>query len=199
MRRIEAPPIVATLMLALVVACGTLLWAAAHWARHESALLLQARSRHGAQVARAAAAAEHSRRLHALRIRTEAWRQRGLIGAADRLRWVENLGNARLRAGVGTVEYELAPSMPVPMPAAASDRTASALRAHATPMKLRMTMTDEDALLAFFQDLQSRAPGLFRFDACELSRLGDASQGADRLEARCSLDWLNVHHEEGGG
>lgn len=119
----------------------------------------------------------------------QALAARGFVGAEDRLAWIEAAQRANRDAGLYGLDYRLAPRTASP-PALAHD-----LPLGQTVMTLTMPLLLETDLNRFLAALKVRAPGIYRVQACRLSRLNNTLTTTTRtpqLSAECDLLWFTV-------
>ncbi len=118
---------------------------------------------------------------------------RGVIGAEDRLSWLEALRRASLDSGISAMRYridsreEYEPAFPV---------SAGGFRIYASRMSLEMELLHEGDLVRLLRNLELRAPGLFTVHRCELFRSQpelDPTSLRDNVGSRCELDWLTLN------
>lgn len=123
-------------------------------------------------------------------------KQQGLIGAADREGWVEQLLASRKQLGLpDTLTYTLKPPLPankVASPdekdAPAGDATADTALAH--DLELGLRDYHEEELLVLLQDFQSKAHGRFRIQACRLFE-----PKPEGLTIQCTLRFFSLPEE----
>ena len=114
---------------------------------------------------------------------------RGFVGPEDRLAWIEAAQQANRDAGLYGLDYRLLPRSPS-LPA-----LAQGLPLGQTSMTLILPLLVETDLARFLAALKARAPGVYRVQGCQLSRLKDASFEAinqPQLQAECELLWFTV-------
>lgn len=178
------------LLLAVVaaVSAAAIFWSHAREAearaalQHEQTTLnaARARARQGEQEARLIA--QHLDAYHALAAR-------GFVGEESRLAWIEAAHLANRDARLYGLTYTLSPRTPAP------SGLAGGLPLKQTRMTLKMPLLVETDLPRFLDALHTRAPGVFRVDRCQLSRITDTPpQPVNRpeLDAECELLWFTV-------
>lgn len=119
---------------------------------------------------------------------------RGFVGEENRLAWIEAVHLANQDARLYGLTYTLSPR------AAAPPALSSGLPLKQTRMVVKMPVLVETDLPRFLDALRARAPGIFRIDRCQLSRIADAPpQPVNRpeLDAECELLWFTVATETG--
>ena len=119
----------------------------------------------------------------------QALAARGFVGPEDRLAWIEAAQQANRDAGLYGLDYRLLPRAPS-LPA-----IAQGLPLGQTSMTLTLPLLVETDLARFLAALKARAPGVYRVQGCQLSRLNEASFAAvnlPHLQAECELLWFTV-------
>jgi hypothetical protein len=119
----------------------------------------------------------------------QALAARGFVGAEDRLAWIEAAQQANRDAGLYGLDYRLTPRT------ASSPALAQGLPLGQTVMTLTMPLLLETDLSRFLAALKARAPGVYRVQACQLSRLNNTLSNTTRtpqLSAECDLLWFTV-------
>lgn len=118
---------------------------------------------------------------------------RGIIGAENRLDWIEALREAGERIGIPELRYridaqgELQPDFPV---------TTGAYQIHASPMELDMGLLHEGDFIALLRELDRKARGLYRVQTCSFKRAAtkfELDPTRPNISARCELLWLTVN------
>jgi hypothetical protein len=119
----------------------------------------------------------------------QALTARGFIGEENRLAWIESVQLANRDARLYGLTYTLSPRTPAPAD------LASGLPLKQTRMVVKMPLLVETDLPRFIDALRARAPGIFRVERCQLSRITDAppqSVNRPELDAECELLWFTV-------
>ena len=114
---------------------------------------------------------------------------RGFVGPEDRLAWIEAAQQANRDAGRYGLDYRLLPRSSS-LPALAQD-----VPLGQTAMTLTLPLLVETDLARFLAALKARAPGVYRVQGCQLSRLNDMPFEAvnqPHLLAECELLWFTV-------
>ena len=122
-------------------------------------------------------------------------RERGWIGAEQRLSWIEALQKTNRRLRLPTLRYDIAERRPVPLDSAPFDT--SRLQLHRTPMQLTLGALHEGDLLTLLGELAERGKGLAALERCALQRAGGSGQvrlgpGATNVEIGCTLHWYSL-------
>lgn len=121
----------------------------------------------------------------------------GLVGAEQRLNWVESLRVANARAGVFGVNYQMTAQAPLPF--VARDNPLSGRVMH-SQMSLSFGVLHEADLIRFFNALSAQQPGLFVLTGCSLDRGGRQGPPVPRqanLMAQCDLSWVTIDPGKG--
>lgn len=188
------PPIAAMklslflLLAALVLAVAGVVWSRGQ-AREAEALLAQQQAAH-TRAWQALARSRDQQRL--IQTHLDAYRAlaaRGFVGPENRLAWIEAIQLANQDAGLYGLEYRLGPRV------AAAPALAQGVPFGQTPLTVSMPLLVETDLLRFLAALRARAPGIYRVQACSLSRSGREAFEAvklPRLRAECELLWFTV-------
>ncbi len=135
-------------------------------------------------------------RTHIVRFRS--LKQQGLVGAADREGWVEQLAASRTSLNAGTaLVYTLhaprtqaaaaAADLPIAAQATADPPLANADAAMVHDLDFELDGAHEGELLALLQDYKAKVRGSFRVQTC---RLGSPTPTG--LLAQCTLRFFNL-------
>jgi hypothetical protein len=182
------------LVVAAVVAAGAgSLWSAARMRAASDELARQKQAL--AQARQRLAQADRERRLLAAHLPAyRALVARGVIGAENRLAWIEAVQQANREARLYGVDYSIEPRQPAPAALAGN------IPLKQSVMKLKMPLLVETDLPRFLDALKARAPGLFSVRSCRMARTPNAPFAAvnqPRLEADCELLWFTVAKDTG--
>ena len=112
-------------------------------------------------------------------------KNRGLIGAEQRLDWVEILGRIKTARRISVLDYEFAPQRPVDASILPGGAAAGGFAIMASQMRLRMRLLHEGDLLNVLDDLRATAPALIQVRECKIDHSADA-----QLNAECTLEWI---------
>jgi len=188
------PPIASLKTSMLLLLAATLLSAAGiYWShqqdtearaalQRQQAALNAAHARQQQGKTEARLIAQHLDAYHALIAR-------GFVGEENRLAWIEAVHLANQDARLYGLTYSLSPRTAAPAD------LASGLPLKQTRMTVKMALLVETDLPRFIAALRTRAPGIFRVERCQLSRITDAPpQPVNRpeLDAECELLWFTV-------
>ncbi|MCB1957688.1 MAG: hypothetical protein KDG55_18565 [Rhodocyclaceae bacterium] len=114
---------------------------------------------------------------------------RGLVGEERRLEWIERIRNARARAGLAQLDFELRPRRSVLKAAEGPlDLTAST-------MHVSTLVRHEGKLLTFLDTILGENSAAPRISRCSLRRQNRQAEG-NALEVECDLDWITVRTME---
>lgn len=117
---------------------------------------------------------------------------RGMVGAEQRIGWLDALRAANQETELFGVDYELGPQQTHPM---AARLGAGNLRVDESIMRLRFGLLHEEDLLRFLRVLAAQQAGSFSPLECDIQRLiSDVSRPANQptLRAECSLAWITI-------
>ena len=121
----------------------------------------------------------------------------GIIGAEQRLEWVERIKAIRSARGLYDLQYEIAPQRPLD-PSIAPGPSGS-FEFLSSNMRLQMDLLHEEDLLRFLGDLHGTVHAYVRPQRCTIERItqGSAARGSGaQLKADCVLDWITVQQRE---
>lgn len=119
---------------------------------------------------------------------------RGVIGAENRLAWLESVQQANRDAQLYGLDYSLDPREVALVPLSLG-QTNSSVTLRQTVMRIKMPILVEDDLTHFLDALQQRTQGLYRVRMCQISHAAAAPlQAINRpeLEVECELLWYTV-------
>lgn len=179
----------AALALALCGLLGSLVWALflEHWLQQEQDQLAQQQNTLATQQAQLLAHYGNARYLEAHKAEFERLQDRGLLGAPERVTWVEQLlaSHRRLRLP-GTLSYRLqAPqAMPSVTPLAAGQLVDES-QFH--DLELALTGVHEVELLDLLNDLEAHVKARFRVNSCVLSEPSTSG-----LTVQCNLRFFTL-------
>ena len=122
----------------------------------------------------------------------------GLVGAEQRIEWIEGLRSANKEAGLFGVSYQLEarkPFTPLGQTNPASQFLQQSL------MKLSFGLVHEGDLMRFLQMLATQQSGMFFIRSCTIDRSIQNDAPAPRqpnLSAHCELSWLTIDPGKAG-
>lgn len=184
--RLRTPLIVLFLCLLLALAAG---WHA--YVQEESATA-QARSAN-ASFREARNRYEAARRDEALmRLTIKRFRvleAQHMIGAEERLGWIERLRAARESTGLAQLSYELRPRQPILRPDEHGRYKLTSSR-----MLINADALHGQSLVDFLDRLALESSALMMIRSCDIKRHDDAGMvdAKAALDVRCELDWVTV-------
>jgi len=126
--------------------------------------------------------------------RYQLYNDLGFIGRESRLDWVETLRTTAEALAVPRVSYAIEPQLAVQAPVE-SVIDVDDIQIRVSRAQLEMGLIHELDLLRFFDELQSKAPGLIKVDECNLTWLTDsgaARSSEANLTATCSIQIFSV-------
>lgn len=121
----------------------------------------------------------------------------GIIGAEQRLEWVERINAIRSARGLYDLQYEIAPQRPLD-PSIAPGPSGS-FEFLSSNMRLQMDLLHEEDLLRLFGDLRGTVHAYVRPQRCTIERIaqGSAARGSGaQLKADCVLDWITIQQRD---
>lgn len=117
----------------------------------------------------------------------QALQERGVVGAEQRLAWIETIQGAQQYRQLLSASYEIEPQQLVqaPIPLAGYQLRASR-------MQLHLGLLHEMDLFLFLEDM--RTAGAYVAEDCRIKRVPTpaSTAGAPRLLADCTLVWLTL-------
>jgi hypothetical protein len=116
----------------------------------------------------------------------------GLVGAEQRIEWIENLRAANKQAGLFGVNYQLEARKPFSL---VGQGNPVAQYLQQSDMKLSFGLVHEGDLMRFMQMLEARQSGMFFVRSCTIDRPSRIDSPAPRqpnLNATCDLSWLTI-------
>ena len=123
----------------------------------------------------------------------------GIIGAEQRLEWVERIKAIRSARGLYDLQYEIAPQRPLdPSIAPGSSGSFEFLSSN---MRLQMDLLHEEDLLRFLGDLRGSVHAYVRPQRCTIERIAQSAAlrgSGTQLKADCVLDWITIQQREPG-
>lgn len=178
------------IVLAVAIAVALALYASSRYLRNQAASSL-AQSQQVEIENQSALATKQSdlAKLEAEIAHFSQLRQQGLVGAADRTGWVEQLKASQQRVNIqGKMVYTLQPPKPLAAQGTAADGdSGQSSEPQFHDLELEVANLHEGDLLALLDDYRAHVKGRFRVEACNLS--GRTENG---LLARCTLRFFTL-------
>ncbi|MCC6206787.1 MAG: hypothetical protein IT488_01355 [Gammaproteobacteria bacterium] len=122
-------------------------------------------------------------------------RQRGMIGAEDRLDWVETVRSSARQLHLPKLQYQIMPRETYTL---ASLAEFSGVTLYASRMKLEMELMHEGDLSSVISSLGRSAPGAMHVESCLIRRLLDDPEAnllSPNLAATCELMLFTIQPE----
>lgn len=123
----------------------------------------------------------------------------GIIGAEQRLEWVERIKAIRAARGLYDLQYEIAPQRPLDPSIAPG--SSGGFEFLSSTMRLQMDLLHEEDLLRFLGDLHGSVHAYVRPQRCTIERIAQTAEGRGsgaQLKADCVLDWITIQQREPG-
>jgi hypothetical protein len=121
--------------------------------------------------------------------RYDKFQELGFVGTESRLDWIETMREASTDLTLPRVSFAIGPQLDVVAPVE-SVRTGNGTSLHLSRLQVQMGLVHEIDLLRFFDDLQTKAPGLITVDRCDLEWQSDPRSPLDvraNIHADCSI------------
>jgi len=118
----------------------------------------------------------------------------GFVGRESRLDWVETLRIATEQLTLPRVSYAIEPQLKAIAPVE-SLSSGDEIQVYQSRLSLEMGVVHELDLLRFFDELQSKAPGLIKVDECKLDWQADEGQrlrAGPNIQATCAIKIFSV-------
>ncbi|TBR14216.1 hypothetical protein [Rugosibacter aromaticivorans] len=188
--------LIACLLIAGVAVWGALARQKAATQKHNS--LIAAEKEMAANLARAR---NEEQELRDKITRYETLKQRGIVGAEQRLDWIDLINRIKTTRRLAKLDYEFAPQRKIDAALLPEGADAGGMSIMASQMHLHISLLHEGELLGFLDDLRTAAPALIQVRACNLARSvrgpADPADSAQRgikpqLIAECTLEWLTL-------
>lgn len=144
---------------------------------------------------RLARAREEQAELHDKITRFQALRERGYIGAEQRLDWIEAIARIKAARRLFKLDYEFAPQRPADASVLPGGASAGGFEIMASQMRLQAHLLHEGELLLLLDDLRNAVQALIQIRSCSMERI--ASRPSDRttgaqVKAECTLEWITL-------
>lgn len=122
----------------------------------------------------------------------------GVVGAEQRIEWIEGLRSANKQAGLFGVTYQLEARKPFTV---LGQNNPAAQFLQQSLMKLSFGLVHEGDLMRFLQTLATQQSGMFFIRSCTIDRAVRNDAPAPRqpnLSAQCELSWLTIDPGKAG-
>lgn len=135
--------------------------------------------------------------------RYEALKQRGIVGAEQRLDWIDLINQIKTERRILKLEYDFAPQRKLDATLLPEGPEAGGMSLMSSQMHLRLSLLHEGELLGFLDDLRAAASALVQIRACSLGRsIPGPAEAAQRgikpqLTAECTLEWITLKSSTG--
>ena len=114
-----------------------------------------------------------------------------IIGAEQRLDWIEGLEKLRRQNLVADFHYNIAPQKNY---AARPAIDSGNFNVRYSEMKLQFDLLHEAQLLDFFDALRSQIKGRYQLEGCVMQRGGTDGDSSPHLKAECSGGWITLQN-----
>lgn len=174
----------AALLLAAVLAGAT------GWFRSQQEKVLETtRQRHDDTLLRLQSAEKELQDIRTYQPRFNQLVAAGMVGAENRLAWIEAIRYSQATRGIPSVTYEIEPQQMVGI---AVPLTLGDYRLRASRMTLRTALLHEMDLFYLLDDL--REAGLYTVRDCIIKRASIPAQAGlvPRMSADCTLAWISL-------
>lgn len=126
--------------------------------------------------------------------RYEQFYDLGFVGKESRLDWVETLRETSVDLTLPRLSYAIEPQLQVVAPVE-SILAGEDIQIHLSRLQLEVGLLHEIDLLRFFDELQSKAPGLIKVDQCALTWQAESAEKitiAANIVANCKILMFSV-------
>lgn len=140
-------------------------------------------------------ARSEEQQLRAMIGRFQALKERGIVGAEQRLDWVETLARIKSERRLARLDYEFAPQRPLDAGILPGGPAAGSFQLMSSTMHLTLSLLHEGDLLGVLDDLRKVAPALIQVRACRIERATHTPterSASANLTAECSLEWITL-------
>ena len=186
-------PLAGSLVLILIgAACGI----AANGYLQKSRILGAAAASQRAEVqAKLASANEEEREIKANLQQYQALEARGMIGAENRLDWVDTVTAIKNERRLFNISYSIEPQKDLDYPGFG---TGVGVKFMASHVKMDIQLLHEEDLLNFIGDLARRGKPYLSVRSCDVRRedRGHGTALAPRLRADCTFDLITISHDK---
>lgn len=130
--------------------------------------------------------------------RYEILKQRGIVGAEQRLDWIELINQIKTTWRIPKLDYDFSPQRKIDVALLPEGAEAGGMSLMSSQMHVRLSLLHEGELLGFLDDLRTTAPALIQVHACNLTRnLSDPADSVQQgirpqLKAECTVEWITL-------
>lgn len=122
----------------------------------------------------------------------DLYREKGVIGAANKLNWIEVLDSVSKDIGIYDVQFTIEDTRKI-----VEDETPFyhyEIPIYVTDMFLDLSLLHEGDIYRLLEEMTLRAKGMFSVQSCQIQRIGDAGKQLlyDGLKGKCHLRWFNL-------
>ena len=127
--------------------------------------------------------------------RFQALKDRGYIGAEQRLDWVEAIARVKVARRIFKLDYEFAPQRPADSSLLPGGAKAGGFEIMSSQMRMQIHLLHEAELLAFLADLRNAVQALVHVRSCTMERIAPTTidRGTNaQIKAECTLEWITL-------
>ena len=127
--------------------------------------------------------------------RFQALKDRGYIGAEQRLDWVEAIARVKVARRIFKLDYEVAPQRPADSSLLPGGAKAGGFEIMSSQMRMQIHLLHEAELLAFLADLRNAVQALVHVRSCTMERIAPTTidRGTNaQIKAECTLEWITL-------
>lgn len=186
----------AILFLAIMAMLGAaLVWGALHLNRSSEKAFKEATAARSEIRTKLARAREEQEELREKINRFQALKDRGYIGAEQRLDWIEAIARIKAARRLFKLDYDFSPQRPVDTSILPGGASAGGFEIMSSQMRLQAHLLHEGELLLLLDDLRNAVQALIQIRSCSMERI--ASRPSERttgaqVNAECTLEWITL-------
>jgi hypothetical protein len=182
--------------LILMSACGGgAVWSALKLQKSSEKVKAEASAARNDIRAKLARARDEQAELRDKITRFQALKDRGYIGAEQRLDWVEAIARIKTTRRIYKLEYDFAPQRPVDSSILSAGPAAGGFDFLASQMRMQVQFLHEGELLSLINDIRNSVQAIIQLRSCSVERAqtvaGDRNNPAP-LKADCTLEWITL-------
>ncbi len=144
-----------------------------------------------------ASANEEEREIKANLQQYQALAARGIVGAENRLDWIDTITAIKNERRLFNIGYSIEPQKPLDYPGFALGGGVNFVVSRA---KIEIQLLHEEDLLNFIDDLAKRGKSYLAVQNCDVQRMDRGSSSgttlAPRLRATCVIDLITIRHNK---